>query len=201
LFGQSPSNYNPNDPTPPFIQDYKQRLDPHGIMPLAEAVDDALERASPIATDAFETALDMVPFYGTYRLCSRGEALGCGISAATDVVILLKIAKVLGVAATLGRGAGRGTGIRTLTDAELAEIRGGMLSRKAALIRLEGLAPEVEIHLAKIARSPGSRDVAHWRHEIVTWLRDMEAVLPAVGKKTGSEWEKRIQIWRQALGE
>jgi RHS repeat-associated protein len=95
----------------------------------------------------------------------------------------------------------RGAVPRTLTDAELAAVRGGMMSRKAALTRLEGLAGQVETHLNKLARDPASRAAGHWRSEIATWLRDMQKVLPALGKKTEAEWAAKIQGWEQLLRE
>jgi hypothetical protein len=88
-----------------------------------------------------------------------------------------------------------------MTEAELAGVRGGAMPRKVALIGLEGLSAQVEKHLGKTASDPTSQAVGHWRAEITTWRRDMEAVVPAVGKKTGAEWTARIDAWRRALGE
>jgi hypothetical protein len=74
------------------------------------------------------------------------------------------------------------------------------ISRKNALKDLNGLAPRVEKHLAKLAANPGSNAASHWRHEIVTWLTQMEALVTHVGKKTGKEWAKQIAAWRARLG-
>jgi hypothetical protein len=73
------------------------------------------------------------------------------------------------------------------------------MRRAKALERLEGLAPQVVKHLAKIAGNPEGREVPHWIKEISNWLNQMEAVLPYVGKKTGAQWSAKINEWRQAL--
>jgi hypothetical protein len=70
------------------------------------------------------------------------------------------------------------------------------ISRKDALKRLEALAERVIEHLRYLAQEPDSLDVPHWRHETRNWLNQMEEVLHAVGKKTGSEWRLRIDTWR-----
>jgi hypothetical protein len=57
------------------------------------------------------------------------------------------------------------------------------MSRADALKRLNGLAAKVEDHLAKLAQSPASRDVPHWRREINNWIRQMEEVLPMRARK------------------
>lgn len=73
------------------------------------------------------------------------------------------------------------------------------LSRKDALKRLNGLAPEVEQHLEKIAADPESENVIHWISEIKSWLRQMEDVLPQVGRKTAAEWTARIAGWKARM--
>jgi hypothetical protein len=75
------------------------------------------------------------------------------------------------------------------------------MSRADALKRLNGLAAKVEDHLAKIAQSPASRDVPHWRGEINNWIRQMEEVLPHAGKKTAADWSARIAGWKGRLGQ
>jgi hypothetical protein len=74
-------------------------------------------------------------------------------------------------------------------------------SRKQALKGLLGLLPQVEKHLRFIAEQPENQAIHHWRHEIRTWLTQMEERLPHVGKKTAAEWRNRIQAFRDALGE
>jgi hypothetical protein len=76
---------------------------------------------------------------------------------------------------------------------------GMAISRAKALERLEGLAPRVEEHLAKIAQNPGHSSIPHWSHEVSNWLNQMEAMLPHVGKKTAADWAAKINQWRQAL--
>jgi len=75
------------------------------------------------------------------------------------------------------------------------------ISRSQALNRLEGLEPQVEEHLAKIAANPGSRDVPHWATEIRAWLGEMERLAQHTGKKTGAEWAAKIANWRRLLGD
>ncbi len=74
------------------------------------------------------------------------------------------------------------------------------MSRKQALKRLGGLAPIVEEHLAKIEDDPTSRDVPHWTAEILSWIKQMEDLLPHVGDKTAAEWLARIAEWKRRLG-
>ena len=74
------------------------------------------------------------------------------------------------------------------------------ISRKTALKRLGGLSAQVEEHLAKIAENPASAGVPYWQGEIRSWLSQMEAVMPNVGKKTGREWSELIGRWRATLG-
>jgi hypothetical protein len=74
------------------------------------------------------------------------------------------------------------------------------VNRKDALKRLDGLAPQVEEHLAKMAATPRSRSVPHWRKEVASWLEQMDRLLPALGKKTAAGWEERIAGWKAQLG-
>jgi poly(3-hydroxyalkanoate) synthetase len=75
------------------------------------------------------------------------------------------------------------------------------ISRRDALKRLEGLALVVEGHLDKIVNQPRSSSVRHWRHEVETWIEQVEAVLPAVGKKTAETWHARIRRWNEIIGD
>jgi hypothetical protein len=75
------------------------------------------------------------------------------------------------------------------------------IPRQQALKRLEGLAPQVEEHLAKIATNPTSRDVPHWKTEIRAFLGEMERLAPHTGRKTGEEWAAKIAEWRRLLGQ
>jgi len=74
------------------------------------------------------------------------------------------------------------------------------MSRADALRRLNGLAPQVEAHLTKIAQDPGHSSIAHWTREVNSWLTQMDALLPNVGARTGADWAARIATWRAALG-
>jgi hypothetical protein len=73
------------------------------------------------------------------------------------------------------------------------------VSRKDALKRLRGLAARVDEHLQALAMEPNSRAVGHWTSEIHNWLNQMEVMVSHVGKKTGAEWQARIEAWRQEL--
>ena len=73
------------------------------------------------------------------------------------------------------------------------------MRRKDALVRLNGLAPQVEEHLQKLQNDPSSRDAGHWRKEIEAWLTHMEALLPNLGKKTSGLWAKRLESWKNEL--
>jgi hypothetical protein len=74
------------------------------------------------------------------------------------------------------------------------------IPRSRALTRLQGLAPQVERHLAKLAQFPGSQAVRHWRSEIHALLNQMEQMIPHVGKATGAEWASQVAAWREAAG-
>jgi hypothetical protein len=74
------------------------------------------------------------------------------------------------------------------------------MNRKNALKRLNGLAPQIEKHLGKIAADPDSRDVPHWVKEIRAWIGQIEHALPHVGDKTAQEWQPRIAGWKAKLG-
>jgi hypothetical protein len=73
------------------------------------------------------------------------------------------------------------------------------ISRQDALKRLNGLAPRVQEHLQKLAEHPESWDASHWKQEAASWLDQMEAVLPHVGKKTGSTGPSKSLQWRNEL--
>jgi hypothetical protein len=73
------------------------------------------------------------------------------------------------------------------------------LPRKQALKLLQGRVPQVERHLAKVAEEPGHSSIPKWKSEIRNWLREMEEVLPHVGKKTAAEWQARIDAYRAAV--
>jgi hypothetical protein len=74
-------------------------------------------------------------------------------------------------------------------------------SRKSALEQIESLVPRVEGHIAKIAAYPGHSALDHWKGEARTWIRDMEALLRHVGKKTSAQWQARTDAWRAAIEE
>jgi hypothetical protein len=75
------------------------------------------------------------------------------------------------------------------------------MPRKSALKRLQGRVQEVERHLARINAAPKHSSASKWRSEVRNWLREMEEVLPHVGKKTAAEWQDRIDAYRAALGD
>lgn len=71
--------------------------------------------------------------------------------------------------------------------------------RKDALDRIEELLPRLLEHLELIQNMPASTTTEHWRIEAKNWLKQMEAQLRHVGKKTSSEWKARIEVWKQEL--
>jgi hypothetical protein len=73
------------------------------------------------------------------------------------------------------------------------------ISRKQALRKILGLVDEVERHFAKLEAMPDSRDAPHFRQELTNWLNQMEAMVSHVGKKTGAQWQARIEEWRARL--
>jgi hypothetical protein len=73
------------------------------------------------------------------------------------------------------------------------------MNRKDALKRINGLAPQIEKHLAKIADDPDSRDVPHRVKEIHSWITHIEQLLPDVGDRTSQEWQRRIAGWKDQL--
>src|SRR5260370_40738084 len=73
------------------------------------------------------------------------------------------------------------------------------IRRKWAVRKLQEKVPQVELHLRKIAMDPENTANPHWRHEVQGWLREMEALLPHVGKKTSDEWQARTADYRAAV--
>lgn len=74
------------------------------------------------------------------------------------------------------------------------------MSRKRALLRLNGLLPRVREHLDKIRERPGDREVSHWRGEVRVWLRQMTDVLDAAGENTAAGWRTVIEGCYAELG-
>ena len=75
------------------------------------------------------------------------------------------------------------------------------MGRKRALDRLQELLPEVERHLGRIFATPHHSSVRKWRGEVRAWLEQMQEVIRHVGKKTGEEWQTRIDSFREQLGQ
>ncbi len=74
------------------------------------------------------------------------------------------------------------------------------MNRKDALKRFQGLRPRVEEHLEKIRDHPASQDRPHWVKEVESWARQIEALLPHVGKRTAADWNRDIENWKGQLG-
>lgn len=75
------------------------------------------------------------------------------------------------------------------------------VSRKRALLRLNGLLPRVREHLDKLREHPSDREVNHCRAEVRVWLRQMSDVLDAVGENTAAGWRTVIEGCYAELGE
>ena len=73
------------------------------------------------------------------------------------------------------------------------------IPRKEALSRLLDKVFQIERHLGMIAAEPECRAASGWKREVRNWLREMEALLRHVGKKTSAEWQTRIAAYRAAL--
>ena len=73
------------------------------------------------------------------------------------------------------------------------------IGRKDALRKLLSLVAVVEEHLEGIAEEPDSQAFSHWKDELQNWLAQMEAMVPHVGKKTGAEWQARIEAWKAQI--
>jgi hypothetical protein len=73
--------------------------------------------------------------------------------------------------------------------------------RKEALEKIESLVPEVDRHVERVLANPGHSSRRKWKHEALSWLHQMEALLPHVGQKTAAKWQARINSWRAALAE
>src|SRR5262249_3251649 len=86
------------------------------------------------------------PFLGEPTGIEGGVGVGLGTYAAEEEDEIV-------AAAEMGADAVQNavTSIRWLTDAALEQIKGGMMDRATALLRLNGLAPRVIEHLKKIA--------------------------------------------------
>ena len=76
---------------------------------------------------------------------------------------------------------------------------GMAFARKEAIKRLEGLAPQVEEHLSKIAKEPACQAVSHWAGEVRSFIKQMRAAAERAGKKTAAEWESRLTEWESRL--
>jgi|KBSSwiStaDraftv2_1062776.scaffolds.fasta_scaffold5234250_2 hypothetical protein len=75
------------------------------------------------------------------------------------------------------------------------------LARKDALKRMNGLKRRIEEHIQKLARYPDSQENAHWRGELRSWIKQVEAASEYVGRKTQQEWQEIIESWKASLGD
>jgi hypothetical protein len=73
------------------------------------------------------------------------------------------------------------------------------ISRKDALERVTGLHKRIEQHLEKLERDPGNSAAGHWGVEVRGWVRQCEAVMRHLGKKTAGEWALRISESKRRL--
>ena len=73
------------------------------------------------------------------------------------------------------------------------------MSRKRALLRLNGLMPRVREHLDKLRERPDDREANHWRGEVRVWLRQMAEVLGAAGEATAAGWRADLDACHAEL--
>lgn len=71
-----------------------------------------------------------------------------------------------------------------------------MATRRQALVRCRAYEIQIEEHLEKLERHPENWAGPHWRREIMAGIRGL---LPHLGRKTGGEWEARLEQWRVRL--
>jgi hypothetical protein len=69
------------------------------------------------------------------------------------------------------------------------------ISRKTALVRIVGLARQIDSHLAKIRAKPHSLDVDHWRHEVRVFVTQIEDLRRHLGGRTAELWRARVDEW------
>jgi len=143
----------------------------------------------------FDVAITLTPAGLAAKAKLAKAAKTAKAARAGEVAKAGKLEQFADEAAKISENATRSRGLTPNATRAMA------MSRKDALNRLNGLKPLVEKHLKKIAENPASRDVPHWKGEIQTWLRDMEKVIPNVGKKTGTEWQDLINKYKGLLGE
>jgi len=67
--------------------------------------------------------------------------------------------------------------------------------------RLQGLAAQVEQHVAKLNANPSSSARHHWIAEVKSWIVQMKEMIPTVGRKTGAAWNGRISTWEKQIEE
>jgi hypothetical protein len=86
------------------VQGWKDELDPKvKVGRLIDSGMDAADVVTPVVDALAGGVADTIPFVGTYRLCSRGDAFGCGMSVVADVLVVMKLIRAGRYLVTLER--------------------------------------------------------------------------------------------------
>ncbi|MCB9844668.1 MAG: hypothetical protein H6811_01595 [Phycisphaeraceae bacterium] len=94
---------------------------------------------------------------------------------------------------------------RTAIEDAISEwgVNGFAVSRETAKKQMEGQVKHIELHLTKLEGSVGqgnpSPDDNHWFGEVRAALAIIERRIGDVGRRTGAEWQRRLDGWRERL--
>lgn len=75
------------------------------------------------------------------------------------------------------------------------------VSRQQAIKRIAGLSVKVRVHLDKIGPDAAAPVARHWRHEVESWMTQIEQAARHVGTRTRSDVLKQLAVWQRDLGD